>query len=80
MGFRKYSTERVIKAITYELTENDEWSIKGKRLGECWHQDCCMMQNAGKRKCNVDKLMSGEIKVKRLLADEETQRISFAWR
>ena len=33
-GFRKYSTERVIKAITYELTENDEWSIKGKKLGK----------------------------------------------
>ena len=75
MGFRKYSTERVIKAITYELTENDEWSIKGKRLGECWHQDCCVMGNAGKSKCNVDKTMSGETKVKKLLADKETQRI-----
>lgn len=32
MGFKRYSTERVIKAITYELTENDEWSVKGRQM------------------------------------------------
>lgn len=77
MGFKKYSTERVIKAIAYELTENDKWSIKGKMLGECWHQDCCVMENADKRKCDINKSMTGETKVKELFADRETQRILF---
>lgn len=34
VGFKRYSTERVIKAITYELAENDKWSVKGRRMGE----------------------------------------------
>ena len=80
MGFKRYSTERAVKAITYELTENDEWSIKGKLLGECWYHDCCVMENPDKRKCNLDTIMSGETKVERLLADRETQRILLACR
>ena len=39
LRFKRYSTERVIKAITYELTENDEWSVKGRRMGNCWYQE-----------------------------------------
>ena len=45
LRFKRYSTERVIKAITYELTENDEWSVKGRRMGNCWYQDCCVNRN-----------------------------------
>lgn len=75
MGFKRYSTERVIKAVTYELTENDEWSVKGKLMGGCWYRDCCVSENAEKKKCNVDKNVFGEMKIRRLLDDKETQRI-----
>lgn len=75
MGFKRYSTERVIKAVTYELTENDKWSVKGKLLGECWHRDCCVLKDADKKSCNVSRNMSGKTKIKSLLDDRETQRI-----
>ena len=29
-GFKRYSTERVIKSLVGELTENEKWSVKGK--------------------------------------------------
>lgn len=75
MGFKRYSTERVIKAITYELTENDGWSVKGKRMGECWYQDCCVLEKADENKCNLENVTSGDAKIESLLMDRETQRI-----
>ena len=75
MGFKRYSTERVIKAVTYELTENDEWSVKGKLMGECWYRDCCVAKDTDKKKCKVGESVSGHSKVKKLLGDKETQRI-----
>lgn len=74
-GFKRYSTERVIKAVTYELTENDEWSVKGKLMGECWYRDCCVVGNVEKKRCNVGRNMSGNTKIRKLLGDRETQRI-----
>lgn len=32
--FKRFSTERVMKALTGELTENEKWSIKGARMGD----------------------------------------------
>lgn len=75
MGFKHYSTERGIKAIAYELTENDKWSVKGDRMGDCWHQDCCVADNPGKVSCNVDRGMAGKNKIMQFLTDAETQRI-----
>ena len=75
MGFKRYSTERVIKAITYELTENDKWSIKGNLMGECWYQDCCVWKNMDKKRCNIGRNMSGDTKVRRPFEDKETKRI-----
>ena len=75
MGFKRYSTERVIKAVTYELTENDEWSVKGKLMGKCWYRDCCVLENAEKKRCYVGRNISGDTKIRRLLGDKETQRM-----
>lgn len=75
MGFKHYSTERVIKSITYELTENDAWSVKGRETGNCWHHDCCIFQNSGKARCNVTKGMSGNEKITGFLTDLATQSI-----
>lgn len=75
MGFRRFSTERVIKAVTYELTENDEWSVKGKKMGRCWHRDCCAVQDTRHVKCGIAEGMSGDGKMMSLLEDAETQRV-----
>lgn len=75
MGFKRYSTERVLKSITYELTENDEWSVKGEKMGRCWYADCCVAENVQKTKCHIDKNRIGKDKILQLLNDLETQRI-----
>lgn len=33
-GFKRFSTERVMKSLAGELTENEKWSIRGALLGE----------------------------------------------
>ena len=33
MNFKNMTTERVIKSITYELTDGDKWSIRGEKWG-----------------------------------------------
>lgn len=34
-GFKRFSTEKVMKSLAGELTENEKWSIKGSLMGEC---------------------------------------------
>lgn len=34
-GFKRYSTERVMKSLVGELTKNEKWSVKGSLMGEC---------------------------------------------
>ncbi len=75
MGFKRYSTERVIKAITYELTENDEWSVKGRQMGDCWHQDCCVKHNSEKMSCGIHMGTTGVNKLAELFADLEISKI-----
>lgn len=75
MGFKHYSTERVLKSITAELTDQDAWSIKGEKMGKCWYEDCCAL-NAGKDiHCGTSKKMFGYEKMRHLFTDIETQRI-----
>ena len=38
-GFKRYSTERVMKSLVGELTQNEKWSVKGPLMGECWYKD-----------------------------------------
>lgn len=75
MGFKYFSTERVIKSIVNELTENDMWQVKGKFMGDCWHQDCCATYTPEKTKCHVNKEMSGAQKITELFMDTATQNI-----
>lgn len=74
MRFKRFSTEKVLKAITYELTDGDAWSVKGEFMGECWHKDCCVLDRPQKAHCNLT-CMSGREKIMTLLGDTETQRL-----
>lgn len=75
MGFKRFSTERVIKSMTNLLTDGDAWSVNGDLLGECWHKDCCVLERKDKKQCNM-KAMSGKAKMMELLTDTEMRRIS----
>ena len=34
-GFKRYSTERVMKTLVGEFIQNEKWSVKGQLMGEC---------------------------------------------
>lgn len=72
MGFKRFSTERVMKSLLYELTDQKKWSVKGERLGECWHKDCCVLEP--KEMCTISR-MTGQEKIATLLHDIETTRL-----
>ena len=74
--FKRYSTERVIKSLVNELTENDMWSVKGSLMGKCWYLDCCADEKFAKQKCNVGETTSGEKKIISLLYSNEMQRVT----
>ena len=44
-GFKRYSTERVMKSLVGEFTQNEKWSVKGTLMGECWYKDCCASEH-----------------------------------
>ncbi len=75
MKFKRFSTERVLKAIVNELTENDMWQIKGKLMGNCWYQDCCPAENPDKKRCRMDPGMSGAEKITELFKAAVTQEL-----
>lgn len=62
-GFRKYSTERVMKSLVSELTENAKWSVKGALMGECWYKDCCSSAHPDKLKCGKPEIKCGNEKM-----------------
>lgn len=74
MGFKNFSTERVIKSLTNNLTDTDEWSVRGNLMGDCWYKNCCVLGNPDKKRCHVDKNM-GRDKIMEILEDKEMQHI-----
>ena len=73
-GFKRFSTERIIKSLAYELTDGDAWSVKGDRMGACWHKDCCVLDAPERAHCGIDTL-SGREKMLALLLDDGSKHI-----
>ncbi len=74
-GFKKYSTERVMKSLAGELTENEKWSIRGTLLGECWYQDCCVSEHPNSLRCGIPETKKGNERIKLLIQSEEVQKV-----
>ena len=74
-GFKRYSTERVIKSLVGELTENEKWSVKGKQLGECWHNDCCVSEHLNSLRCGKPEVDEGLEKMRLLIQSEKVQNV-----
>lgn len=74
MNFKNPTTERVLKSITYELTDGDEWSIRGEKMGRCWYEDCCVLDRPEKAHCNVRDML-GKEKIRVLVEDRGIQII-----
>ena len=74
-GFKRYSTERVMKSLVGELTENEKWSVKGSLMGECWYKDCCVSEHPDNLRCGKPEVEDGNDKMRRLIQSEEVQRV-----
>ena len=74
-GFKKYSTERVMKSLAGELTENEKWSIRGTLMGECWYQDCCVSEHPDSLRCGIPETKKGNERIKLLIQSEEVQKV-----
>ncbi len=74
-GFKRYSTERVMKSLVGEFTQNEKWSVKGSLMGECWYKDCCVSENSDSLRCGKPEIEDGIGKMRVLIQSEEVQRV-----
>lgn len=74
-GFKRYSTERVMKSLVSELTENEKWSVKGQLMGECWYKDCCLSEHPNSRRCGKPEVEDANEKMRMLIQSEEVQKV-----
>ena len=74
-GFKRYSTERVMKSLVGEFTQNEKWSVKGPLMGECWYKDCCVSEHPDNLRCGKPEIDDGSEKMRVLIQSEEVQRV-----
>lgn len=74
-GFKRYSTERVMKSLVGEFTQDEKWSVKGPLMGECWYKDCCVSEHQDSLRCGKPEVEDGSEKMRMLIQSEEVQRV-----
>ena len=74
-GFKRYSTERVMKSLVGEFTQNEKWSVKGNLMGGCWYKDCCVSEHMESLRCGKPEVESGDEKMRKLIQSEKVQDI-----
>ena len=74
-GFKRYSTERVMKSLVGEFTQNEKWSVKWELMGECWYKDCCVSEHPDNLRCGKPEIEDGNKKMRMLIQSEEVQKI-----
>lgn len=74
-GFKRFSTERVMKSLVGELTENEKWSINGSLMGECWYKDCCISEHPDNLRCGNPEVEDGSEKMRMLIQSESVQKV-----
>ena len=74
-GFKRYSTERVMKSLVGEFTQNEKWSVKGPLMGECWYKDCCVSEYTNNLRCGKPEIEGGDEKIRMLIQSEKVQDI-----
>lgn len=70
-GFKRYSTERVMKSLVGEFTQNEKWSVKGSHMGECWYKDCCVSEYQDSLRCGKPEVEEGNEKMWMLIQSEK---------
>lgn len=74
-GFQRYSTERVMKSLVGEFTQNEKWSVKGSLMGECWYKDCCVSEHPDSLRCGKPEVEDGNEKMRILIQSEAVSEL-----
>ena len=74
-SFKRYSTERVMKSLVGEFTQNEKWSVNGALMGECWYKDCCVSEYPDSLRCGKPEVEDGNEKMRMLIQSEEVKKI-----
>ena len=74
-GFKRYSTEQVMKSLVGEFTQNEKWSVKGALMGECWYKNCCISEHPNNLRCGKPETEDGNEKMRMLICSEEIQKL-----
>ena len=74
-SFKRYSTERVMKSLVGEFTQNEKWSVKGPLMGECWYKDCCVSEHPDSLRCGKPEVEGGNEKMKFLIKTKVAQKL-----
>ena len=74
-GFKRYSTERVMKSLVGEFTQNEKWSVKGPLMGECWYKDCCVSEHPDSLRCGKPEVEGGSEKMRMLMQSETVRKV-----
>lgn len=74
-GFKCYSTERVMKSLVGEFTQNEKWSVKSSLMGECWYKECCVSEYPDSPRCGKPEVKNGNEKMRILIQSEEVQKV-----
>ena len=74
-GFKRYSTERVMKSLVGEFTQNEKWSVKGTLMGECWYKDCCVSEHTDNLRCGKPEVECGDEKMRMLIQSETVREL-----
>ena len=69
-GFKRYSTERVMKSLVGEFTQNEKWSVNSPLMGECWYKDCCVSEHPDSLRCGKPEVEGGSEKMRMLIQSE----------
>ena len=74
-SFKRYSTERVMKSLVGEFTQNEKWSVKGPLMGECWYKDCCVSEHPDSLRCGKPEVEGGSEKMRMLMQSETVRKV-----
>lgn len=74
-SFKRYSTERVMKSLVGEFTQNEKWSVKGPLMGECWYKDCCVSEHPDSLRCGKPEVKGGSEKIRMLMQSETVRKV-----
>lgn len=73
IAFKSYSTERIMKSLVSEFTQNEKWSVRGALMGECWYKNCCVSEHLNSLRCGKPEIRNGDMKL--LLQSEKVQDV-----